>query len=353
MLSKRGAIFFGEKADCKFFEIICIFFLEMFANSFLICYTVFVMILHDKSLRSIAQRKIKMKTFQVLTDSTSDLVKTERDSLGIDYVSMSFLICDKEYEASLDWTELSASDYYGLMRKGNRAITSMITEEKFREKAKQYLDEGLDVLYISCSGKLSGSIGCGERVAKELAKAYPDRKILCLDSLRSLHGEGAIAMKAAEMANAGASVEEAHRLLSAERLKYQTYATVETLDWLRKAGRVKAGAAFFGEIMQVKPIIVGDAQGDNFAFKKVRGRKVSLRELASLVVERLEKPEEETLYIEHADAEEDAKYLAKLVSEQIDVKEIKISSIGPIVGATVGPGAIAVNFYGKEVEINK
>ena len=294
-----------------------------------------------------------MKQFQVLTDSTSDLVKTEREAFGIDYVSMSFVIKDKEYEASLDWEELSPSQYYGLMREGNRSITSMITEEKFRTKAKEYLDRGLDVLYISCSGKLSGSIGCAERIAKELAAEYPARKILCLDSLRSLHAEGAMAMKAAEMANAGESAQEAFRVICSERLKYQTYATVETLDWLRKAGRVKAGAAFFGEIMQIKPIVVGDAQGENFAFKKVRGRKVSLRELASIVAERMENPQESTLFIEHADSEADANYLADLVREKISVKEIKISSVGPIVGATVGPGTIAVNFYGKEVEINQ
>lgn len=292
-----------------------------------------------------------MKTVQIFTDSTSDVVKKFREENELDYVRMVFTFAGKNYDADLDWADISPAEFYGMMRQGQRAITGQVQSQEIETKFESALEKGLDVLYIACSSKLSQSVNMAKTFSEDLAKKYPDRKIVCYDSLRSNYAEGLMAINAAKMALDGKSIDEIVKCLDETKLKYQTFATVGSLEWLKKAGRVKAGAAFFGNLFSVKPIIVGDKIGNNYAFKKVKGRKTSLDELVSIIAERVENPEQSYLFIENADCEKDAEYVKSEISKKVNFKEIFISSIGPIVGSTVGPDSITVNFYGKEVEI--
>ncbi len=292
-----------------------------------------------------------MKTVQIFTDSTSDVVKKFREENELDYVRMVFTFAGKNYDADLDWADISPAEFYGMMRQGQRAITGQVQSQEIETKFESALEKGLDVLYIACSSKLSQSVNMAKTFSEDLAKKYPDRKIVCYDSLRSNYAEGLMAINAAKMALDGKSIDEIVKCLDETKLKYQTFATVGSLEWLKKAGRVKAGAAFFGNLFSVKPIIVGDKIGNNYAFKKVKGRKTSLDELVNIIAERVENPEQSYLFIENADCEKDAEYVKAEISKKVNFKEIFISSIGPIVGSTVGPDSITVNFYGKEVEI--
>ena len=292
-----------------------------------------------------------MKKFQVIADSTSDLEKKFRDEYEIDYFKMNFTISDTEYSADLDWTELSPLEYYTMMRNGKRSITSFSTTEVFINKMKEYLDKGLDILYIACSTKLSGTRGSAEKIANELLKDYPERRVVCYDSLRSNYSQGLMAIDAAKLALEGKSMDEVVEYLDKNVLKYQVHAIVGSLEWLKKAGRVKASKAFFGTLMQVKPVICSDAHGNNYAYEKVFGRKKSIERLLDIVVDRFEDPENHMICIEHADCQEEAEYVAKQIEERCHPKAINISSVGPIIGATVGPDTITVSFFGKEVAI--
>lgn len=293
-----------------------------------------------------------MKKFIVLTDSTSDISKKDRELYNIDYLKMTFTINEKEYDADLDWKDITPEEYYGLMRKGYRSITGLVKTIEFETKFEEALKNGYDVLYVACSSKLSGSLNNGKLVAAELQDKYKDRKIICFDSLRSNYAEAMIAIEAAKKAEEGKTIDEAVEELSKIRLNYQTYATVNSLEWLKKAGRVKASKAFFGTLFGVKPIIVGDSLGYNTSFKKEKGRKNSLDFLANTIQERLLNPQEGTLVIEHADCLIDAQYLEDKVKELIpSLKEIIICPLGPIIGATTGPETITCNFYGAKVTV--
>lgn len=292
-----------------------------------------------------------MKKFQVLTDSTSDLGHQQREAYGLEYLKMVFSLKEQQYDADIDWKEVSAPDFYGAMRKGSLFKTGQVKTEECETKFKLYLEQGLDILYIACSSKLSGSVHLAESIAKELLEDYPQRKIVCIDSLRSTAAQGLMAIEAAKLSEKGLDIAEAAQRIEEEKLKFQTFCTVGSLEWLKKAGRVKASAAFFGNLFGVKPIIIGDAKGNNYAYKKVKGRKTSLDELVSSVKERIENPSEATVFVEHSDSLRDAQYVADAISSQICPKEIVLCYVGPIIGATTGPDTIAVSFYGKKVTI--
>ena len=290
-----------------------------------------------------------MKKFQVIADSTCDVQETLRLKYELDYAKMLFTIGDKEYQADLDWQEITPKEYYDMIRAGERSYTGLEPTAEFEAIFTKYLEEGMDILYISCSSKLSGTINNAKLISQELLDNYPNRKIICFDSLRSNYAQGLMAIDAAKMALEGKSIEETVDYLTKTRLNYQVYATVGTLDYLKKSGRIKASAAFFGNIMGVKPIILSDAIGNNFAFKKVKGRKASLDELVNIIKSKMIDPNSNTLHIEHADCLEDALYIKKNLENH--VKNIEISYLGPIIGATIGPNSITCSFYGEEVKL--
>ena len=292
-----------------------------------------------------------MNKYVILADSTSDLTKALRETYDLDYVRMNYVIDDVEYPASLDWEAHSVHEFYNIMRDGKRITTTQVPREEYETVFKKYLDQGMDILYISCSSALSGSINLATVIAKELAESYPERKIICVDSLCSSLGQGYMAIRASMLRAQGKSIEEAAAYVEEHKLKYNQVGAVENLNYLKRAGRVTASSAFFGNMFGIMPIIISDKNGQNLAIEKVKGAANAKLRVAQKVAEVADKDDLENLMITHADALEEAEKLRDKILELVPFKNVIIGPIGPIVGASVGPGTVAAYCYGKEVTI--
>ena len=290
-------------------------------------------------------------SYKVVTDSCADLDTEIRKQYGIDYVKMSITVQDKVLPASLDWEEYSAKQLYDYIRQGIRVYTAQVSRQEFETMFENELKAGNDVIYIGCSSALSASVKLGKLIAEELNAKYKN-KVYVIDSLNSSLGLGSMTIKCAELLKEGKTVEEAVEYIESNKLRFNQYTTVDSLKYLKRAGRVKAASAFFGDVMGVKPIIVSDAKGNNNALKKVRGRKNSLKELVEAVKTNAVDLENQTLYVCHADDIDTANELVSLIKKEVVCKNVYINYIGPIVGASVGPGAVAVQFFGNEVTIS-
>lgn len=292
-----------------------------------------------------------MRDFIILTDSTSDLCSKFREEYNIDYVAMNITYDEKELKASLDWDEYSPKELYDLLRNGKKIKTTQVPMTVFEEVFKKYLEQGKDILYISCSSALSGSVNLARIMRDQVLVNYPDAKINIVDSLISCLGQGYLVLKASELRKEGKTIDEVTQYLEDNKLKVHQVATVENLDYLKRAGRVKATSAFFGNLFGVKPIIISDAKGQNYAFRKIKGRRASLLHLVEYLKENIVDPENQTIYIAHADSIEDATFVKEHIERDVKCKDIYIDYIGPIVGVSVGPGTIIVFYQGEEVTI--
>ena len=294
-----------------------------------------------------------MKKFVIVTDSCIDLEKELREKYDIDYLPMSLSSEGKEYVADLDWKEFNAKDFYDMMRNGKIFKTAQVNASQYKIAFEQYINDGYDVLSISCSSALSNSVNESRKVEKELKEKYPDAKIYCIDSLNSCYGLGLLCITASELRKEGLSIDEVATFIEENKLKMNQECTVEKLTYLKNAGRVSAFSAFFGGILSVKPIIISDVKGRNNAVEKVKGRKTSIMRMAERFAEEYEKNPYQKIYFSHADALEDVEELKKAVLSKIDATDIEthIGYVGPIVGASAGPGTIAVYFFGKEVTV--
>jgi len=294
-----------------------------------------------------------MRKVKIVTDSCADLNAAQLEKYGIDYVRMTTVLDGVESPAELTWTAEEAHTLYNIMRDGKRILTAQVSIEEFNRVFRKYLDMDMDVVYIGCSSKQSGSVNTGFVAAKKLMEEYEGSTVLSIDSLNASIGIGMLVMEAAKMAESGASASDIAERIISIRKRVNEYVTVHSLDALRRAGRVKGAAAFFGNLMGVKPIIVSDRNGTQAAYKKVKGRGRSFEEIVALLKSTIVDPESQTVYVSHADcSEEEIRALVDIVKREIPCKGVEVGFIGPIVGASVGPDAIGVFAFGEEVTFN-
>ena len=291
-----------------------------------------------------------MRKVKIITDSCSDLNAEQLNKYGIAFAKMSTSCDGVESDATLTWTEDEVHAHYNKMREGKRIITAQVSVEEFGRIFEEYLKQNMDIVYIGCSSKQSGSVNTGFVTAKKLMEKYEGSTIICIDSLNASMGEGMLAIEAAKLANDGASATEIEAHILAIRKKVNQYVTVHSLDALKCAGRVKGSAAFFGNLMGVKPIIIADANGDQAAYKKVKGRQKSFEEIVAMLKSTIIEPEKQTIYLTHADCSKDeVDGLVELIKREIPCIDVEIGYIGPIVGASIGPDAVGIWGFGQEV----
>lgn len=293
-----------------------------------------------------------MKNYVILTDSCSDLDKSDREKYNIEYVKMHFTCDSFSGDADLDWNNVSFKDFYGVMRNGNRIITSQINAEEFKIVFNQIVNKGYDILYIGCSSALSGSVKASLVARDEILKSYPDSKIICIDTLNACLGEGILCISASKLRAQGKSIDEVASWIEEKKNFVHQEATVDKLTWLKMAGRVSAVSAFFGGLLNIKPIIISDMKGANVAIEKVKGRKPSFIRIAERVKERIVECDHQEIYVVHGDCEDDAKEFAeeirKCLPESLKNYQINIRRLGPIIGASCGPGTLGVYYFGTE-----
>lgn len=292
-----------------------------------------------------------MNKVKVITDSCADMVREEREKYDMDYAKMSIMWSGEEKPASSDWDIYSVKELYDAMRSGVRITTMQVSPAEFERVFGLYLDQGYDIVYVSCSSALSGSYNTGLAVAKQLEEKYPGQKIYCVDPRNSCGGEAIVAIEAAKLAAQGLDGAAVAEKATALADKSMQFCTVGELTYLKRAGRVKASTAFFGNLFGIKPILISNKKGENEAVKKVKGRKNSLDALVDMLKNSLtdEYPvSEQTVMIAHADCIEDAKYLEAQVKEKISPKDTYIYAIGPIIGASAGPDTVALYAFGNQ-----
>lgn len=288
-----------------------------------------------------------MSNFVIVTDSSCDLSAQVVEQLQLRVVPLSVFVDEKRYTNYPDWRDISEKEFYDAMRAGAKTTTSAANVEQFAATMEEALAEGKDVLYIGFTSGLSGTFNAGRLAAEELQEKYPDRKIYAIDTLCAAAGEGLLCWYAAHMRDEGKTIEEVRDWVLANMMKVNHWVTVDDLKYLRAGGRISATTAVVGTMLNIKPIITVDDNGKLESVGKVRGRKAAIKALFDYAQKRAVNPQEQVMFINHGDCEEDAQYLADMLKRQLQVKDVIISTLGPVIGSHTGPGLLVVFFLGE------
>jgi len=289
-----------------------------------------------------------MNSYVFMTDSDSDLPFSYVDQLDMTMVYMPYIIDGKEYFDDLGRAG-KQKEYFDNMRAGATPVTSLLPQAVYEEYFEPVFQEGKDILFVSFSSQLSGTIRNIYAAREELLEKYPERKMIVVDTLSISAPQTILILKAHALYREGKPMEEVAAWLEENKLKAQAWFTVDDLVYLKRGGRISAVAAAVGSMLDLKPIITETKEGKLVSTEKVRGRKQALRVLVDKAVENIDDPTNADVIILHADAPEDAARVEGKLREKIPgLEKIDTYYVGPVIGAHCGPGTVAVCFFGKE-----
>lgn len=283
---------------------------------------------------------------KIITDSACDLKREYIDKNNIGLLSLILNLEGKIIKDDLG-KSLSYKDFYNKMREGATPTTSQVNAHDFEEEFVKHIKNGDSIIYISISSGLSGTFNSANIAKNNLLEEYPEEKIELIDSLGASMGQGLLVLKACEMRDNGASVEEIVNWIEDNKRRVIHLVLVDDLNHLKRGGRISGATATIGGLLNIKPSAYLDNEGKLVQGEKIKGKKKALKFLANSIKERAIDSENEVLYICHADCNEEAETLKALVEEEIKFKDIVLNYAGNAIGAHAGPGALAVIYLGK------
>ncbi len=289
-------------------------------------------------------------SYKIITDTTAGLTTEIVKKYNIEIIPLSYIKDGEVYTPQGNEEEGYLKNFYALMRSNANLSTSCVNTEVFEEVFKKILDSGFDILYLGFSSGLSNTFSCSQKAQENLAPLYKDRKILCFDTLLASMGQGLLVYNACKLKEEGKTIEEVFDFCESLKESVNSLFTVSTLSYLAKGGRVSKVTATIGNLVDIKPLMYVSDEGKLLSYHKVMGRKRSIFAIADRVCKTIINPEEQELFISHGDCEEDAKLLAKLISDKITVKGFIFNYIDPVIGTHSGPGTLAVFYTGLKRE---
>ena len=248
----------------------------------------------------------------------------------------------------IDIDTFDGPSFYDRIRKGTLYNTSQVAPQTYYEHIAPMAKEGYDVLYIGMSSGISGSYNSSLIAKKMLEEEFPDRKFYMLDTRAASLGEGLVIFEAARMRREGISIDECYEKLNKMcDCIYQVF-TVDSLSHLQRTGRLSNAAMILGNLLNIKPILMGNELGQIINVDKLRGTKNAMKAMAGRYDKLVKEPEKQTVYIAHADNQPDTDYLISLLNANNPPKEIFTVCYEPVTGSHVGPGTVALFFLGDE-----
>ncbi|WP_026507005.1 DegV family protein [Butyrivibrio sp. MC2013] len=285
-------------------------------------------------------------SFEIFVDGCANLPGKMLE--GMKCLPCDYLVNDEPRTYLGDIDSFDGHSYYEGLKNGDKIQTSLLNTQLFLSHFTPTIKEGKDIIYISMSSGISGTYNAAVAAAIELMEEYPDRYIHIVDSLGCGFGNGLLALKAKELRDQGLSCKEAGRLVDEAVPHACQYFTVDDLNFLKRTGRVSGVTASIGSILSIKPILFGDSTGHIISCGKVRGRRKAISELISIYKDKKMDSNDKTVCISHGDCLEEAELLASMVGEISPDADITICQHEPFSGSHVGPGMLALFFWGKE-----
>ncbi|MCU1466476.1 MAG: domain protein DegV family [Actinomycetia bacterium] len=275
---------------------------------------------------------------RIVTDSACDLPEPICEELGVEVVPLTIRFGDREFvdrkELSVDafWRELGASSAL--------PETAAPSVGAFEETFRRLSDEGADaIVCINLSARLSATMQSAQVAAKSVDGATP---IEIIDSFSASMGIGNLVLHAARRARAGASLEEVVSEVEARRAREHVFAALDTLEYLRKGGRIGGAQAMLGSMLSIKPII-SVTDGAVEPAGRVRTRSKALR----FLVDQVPVGNVELISVLHAGAPDLDEFL-KMLEPKVPDAEVTVGTIGPVIGVHTGPRVMGIAWIDKE-----
>ena len=305
----------------------------------------------ESALRIKCKEVFPVSDYILTCESTADLTPGHFRARDIPYVMFHFALDGKEYMDDLG-ESLPFEQFYGRIAAGADTRTAQVNVSQYRDLWRPFLEEGKDIVHVTFSSGLSGTINSARNAAAILEEEYPDRRIRIVDSLGASSGYGMLMDEAADRRDSGISAEELVNWMEENKLRLHHWFFSTDLSTYVRGGRISKTAAVFGGILEICPLLNMDNTGHLMPREKIRTKKRVIKE----IVKRMEQHAQGGLgysgkcYISQSNCMEDARAVADLIEAEFKNLngKVEINWVGTTVGAHTGPGTVALYFWGDE-----
>lgn len=283
--------------------------------------------------------------------STADLTAEHFKDRNIEYLCFHYELDGKQYIDDLGKT-MPISDFYQAMVDGAETRTSQVNAEEYEAHFRKYLEQGKDVIHLTLSSGISGTINSALVAKANLEEEFPDRKLYVVDSLAASSGFGLLVDKMADLREQGMSIDDLYEWVEANKRKLNHWFFSTDLTFYIKGGRVSKTAGVVGGILGICPLLNVDNEGKLIPRMKVKGKKKVFHAMVSRMEELADNGLDyaDKVYMSHSACIEDAQKVASMIEEKFPNTKgkIEINDIGTTIGSHTGPGTVALFFWGKE-----
>lgn len=282
-------------------------------------------------------------SIKVVTDSTSYIPEDIIKKYDISIVSLHVNFED-ECVREID---IDNATFYDKLEKCVKLPTSSQPNIKeLYDIFEGFVKEEKAVVGIFISSKMSGTYSGANLVKEMILQKYPKAEIELIDSMSNCMQMGYAAIAAAKAAFEGENINSVIKAAYNVIGKSKFYFIPETLDYLRKGGRIGGAAALFGNLLKIKPILTV-TDGSTAVYDKVRTTKRAIDRIINIFTEDISKKGLEEVMIHCINCEKQGAELEKKI-EEITGRSVRVCPLGPVIGLHVGPGTVAIVYYTKE-----
>ena len=275
-----------------------------------------------------------------IIDSAADIIPSEADALGLIHIPLKVMFGEMEYSDAVDLTH---KEFYEKLIEGDEfPKTSQINPDTFASVFRKVVDDGDTAVVVTLSGKLSGTYQSAMIAAEDF-----EEKVFVVDSENVCIGERILIQYGLKLRDQGFCASEIAAELDVQKKHIRVLALLDTLEYLKKGGRISAAVAFAGNVLSIKPVIAVE-NGEVSLIGKARGSKKGNNLLRELIANcggiNFDKPYA-LAYSGLSDH-----LLQKYIEDSAEIwashaDKLPISSVGCTIGTHVGPGAVAVAFF--------
>ena len=293
-----------------------------------------------------------MEKYIILADVTCDLPEEIRNQFGIeDYIRGSIHFSDgRDFATTLDWSNISQEEFYKcLSNKKMQVSTAPASPEAYYTVFRKYAEEGVKILSISISSKISSTYNAAVSAANRVKEEIPGSTIYCFDSFKMSGAMGLLVMYAQKLKNEGKSFDEVVAWLEENKHKVHQMGPIDDLIVVARRGRLSMGKAIMGNFAGVKPMGDCNREGYVSVLTKVKGINKAL-DLTVRYMERMAVDlKDQYVLISHTDRGAYAQKLKTMIEEKLETKQVIVSDVFSGCGTNIGPGMVAVYFMGEEI----
>ena len=275
----------------------------------------------------------------VVTDSTADLTPEMVEELGVTVVPLRVIFGNEAYREGVDIT--TEEFYERLVKSRQLPTTSAPSVGDFQEVYERLLKEADGIISIHISSKLSGTVQVAETARQSVAK--PER-ITVVDSLAVSIGMGFVIMEAVEAARAGAKLAEVKATAESAARRFHARFMLDTLEYVRRGGRIGRARAYLGALLSVKPII-SIRDGELYPEERVRTRARGLERLIQWAVRH---QNVKRAAVGHSTTADEAESIRQRLAMAFPNVKVHLVRFGPVLGTHGGPGIVGVAFIEGE-----